>query len=179
MDEIGFAAVANALSRAEWIKGVEKQYKIPSGLIVPAISDQAIRLLILGYLSVEMNKIEVEREKLRNKPGRPKKPKGHDLDTLRALALFDFAHNLTAGIENREKDVDLPAKIKVRRMIELAQIANVKGDGLFPKTTSASSLEQSVSKGKKKLGIDEHWLAPELGKNLFEFLSKDESPDEA
>ena len=178
MQSEGFVAVAQAIEKTRRIEQIEKEYRIPSGLIVPAMSDEAIKYLVLGYLSERIQNLNSRLEKLKRAPGRPAKAQGHDIDTKRALALYDFAHCLVADIQKRERDYSKPAKISARELIKLAQL--VSKDGLFPKSTvDEGSLEQSVSRGRKKLGIGRYWIAPELVKNFSEFFSNDTNSNES
>jgi hypothetical protein len=172
MSTVGMQNVVRTFLANNHNKQLEQMYGLPAGILVPEMSDEAKRYLILGFLRERLDLINQKLEMKKPPRGRPIKDKVFHIDNARALVLFDFAHTVVASIEKRPKDTSVPAKISVRQMIELGRI--VDADGLFPKEmTTVESLEQSVSRGRKALGIGKHWLAPELDKNFTDLISRD------
>ena len=95
--------------------------------------------------------------------GRPKKKV--DINQLRAEALRDFGQNLMATTQKRPRDDTQPIKIPIKELIELAIIVENKTNqsDLFT-NGGIESLQSSVARGKKSLGLDHYWL-PKLDKN--------------
>lgn len=84
--------------------------------------------------------------KNQRKPGRPRKPAGKDVDTLRATVIYVAAREYPEG------------PYSIRRWIEIAKEAGAETGGelgkLFP---VHQELEQSVSRGLKKIGAPKDW----------------------
>ena len=112
---------------------------------------EGFRYALIGYLT------EVSKQGLPNPVGRPKKKV--DINQLRAEVLRDFGQNLMATIQKRPRDDTQPITIPTKRLIELAKIVEVesKQRGLFT-SGELESLQSSVARGKKFLGLDHNWL---------------------
>ena len=118
---------------------------------------EGFRYALIGYLT------EVSKQGLQNPVGRPKKKV--DINQLRAEVLRDFGQNLMATIQRRPRDDTQPITIPTKRLIELAKIVEnkTKQSDLFT-NGGIDSLQSSVARGKKSLGLDHNWL-PKLDKN--------------
>ncbi len=112
---------------------------------------EGFRYALMGYLT------EVSKQGLPNPVGRPKKKV--DIHQLRAEVLRDFGQNLMATIQKRPRDDTQPITIPTKRLIELAQIVEgeTKQSGLF-KIGATESLQSSIARGKKSLGLGHSWL---------------------
>ena len=89
--------------------------------------------------------IEIEvKSQPKNKGGRPRVR--FQINEKRAFYLWTIAQELP------EKQ---RAKITNRKLIELAKTKPFHG--VFKRTTASSTIEQSISRGKKVLKIDENW----------------------
>ena len=89
--------------------------------------------------------IEIEvKSPPKNKGGRPRIR--FQINEKRAFYLWTIAQELP------EKQ---RAKITNRKLIELAKTKPFHG--IFRRTTASSTIEQSISRGKKVLKIDENW----------------------
>lgn len=117
-------------------------------------SPDAVRWARLGRDYERWMQLEAELAKFKKGPGRP--AEGVTVDVRRAVALWWFAHGLAAHIRGEPRDSTKPAKITARELIRLAQIISAD-PALFPYRDN--TIEQSVSRGKKALGIDRHWLS--------------------
>ena len=114
---------------------------------------EGFRYALIGYLT------EVSKQGLPNPVGRPKKKV--DINQLRAEVLKDFGQNLMAATQKRPRDDTQPIKIPVKELIRLAQIVEneTSQSNLFNnKMITLSSLQSSVARGKKFLGLDHNWL---------------------
>ena len=72
-----------------------------------------------------------------------------------------------ATTQKRPRDDTQPIKIPIKELIRLAQIVEneTSQSSLFNnKMITLSSLQSSVARGKKFLGLDHNWL-PKLDKN--------------
>ena len=103
---------------------------------------------LTGRLPLERSddvKIEAARTKPPiNKGGRPRKT--YHINERRAYCLWLIA---------KEMSEDKRAKTTNRKLIELAKKMSFRG--LFADTTSQATLEQSISRGKKTLKINQKW----------------------
>lgn len=120
---------------------------------------EGYRYALIGYLSAKSN------QTLSKPVGRPRKK--IDINQLRAEVLRDFGQNLMATTQKRPRDDTQPIKIPIKELIELAIIVEneTNQSGLFnPVTIDFKSLQSSVARGKKMLGLDHNWL-PKLDKN--------------
>lgn len=166
----GRKAVASALVRLELIKSVERNIGAQPGALGlgNGTTDEGIRLAALGYLSERLREAEQANSELSPPLGRPANSPLEDVDIQRALLLCSLAHTIAAIREERKVDPSIPANISAREMIGLLQSA---GSQMFGGMTSAATVEQSVSRGRRKLGIGRSWTAPDLRKILEEFLT--------
>ena len=115
---------------------------------------EGYRYALIGYLSAEISK-----RKFLNPVGRPKKKT--DIHQLRAEVLRDFGQNLMATTQKRPRDDTQTIKIPIKELIRLAQIVEneTSQSSLFNnKMITLSSLQSSVARGKKSLGLDLNWL---------------------
>lgn len=131
--------------------GQEWEFEEPSPAYVPGLglgtTDDARRWAWLGYMTEKRTRID---SLLKPKRGRPRKPPIGSKDAWRAFRLWmvarEFSESERAALTNRQL-------IQVVTAVE--DYMNVpNGLRAFPK---AGSHEQSVSRGKKALGIDSHW----------------------
>lgn len=114
---------------------------------------EGYRYALIGYLS------EISKQTFPNPVGRPKKKT--DINQLRAEVLRDFGQNIMATTQKRPRDDTQPIKIQVKELIRLAQIvedATNESDLFNNKMITLSSLQSSVARGKKLLGLDHNWL---------------------
>ena len=114
---------------------------------------EGYRYALIGYLS------EISKQTFPNPVGRPKKKT--DINQLRAEVLRDFGQNLMATTQKRPRDDTQPIKIPIKELIRLAQIVEneTSESSLFNnKMITLSSLQSSVARGKKFLGLDHNWL---------------------
>ena len=118
---------------------------------------EGFRYALIGYLSAK------SKQTFPRPVGRPKKKV--DINQLRAEALRDFGQNLMATTQERPRDDTQPIKIPIKELIELAIIVEKKTNqsDLFT-NGGIESLQSSVARGKKSLGLDHNWL-PKLDKN--------------
>ena len=118
---------------------------------------EGFRYALIGYLSAKSN------QTLSKPVGRPRKK--IDINQLRAEVLRDFGQNLMATTQKRPRDDTQPIKIPIKELIELAIIVENKTNqsDLFT-NGGIESLQSSVARGKKSLGLDHNWL-PKLDKN--------------
>ena len=118
---------------------------------------EGFRYALIGYLSAK------SKQTFPRPVGRPKKKV--DINQLRAEALRDFGQNLMATTQKRPRDDTQPIKIPIKELIELAIIAENKTNqsDLFT-NGGIESLQSSVARGKKSLGLDHNWQ-PKLDKN--------------
>ena len=118
---------------------------------------EGFRYALIGYLSAK------SKQKFPRPVGRPKKKV--DINQLRAEALRDFGQNLMATTQKRPRDDTQPIKIPIKELIELAIIVENKTNqsDLFT-NGGIESLQSSVARGKKSLGLDHNWQ-PKLDKN--------------
>ncbi|MFD0978213.1 hypothetical protein [Tropicimonas aquimaris] len=150
-------------------EGVEWQFDLASDDPLSGIglglwaSPRARELVVKGLLFERWLQLEEEIKRLKRPAGRPKAFDGplSNIDAQRAFALWEFAHRLGAGIKKRPFDPSIGVGITTRALIGLAKIveADLSPDikPLFPSMTSDATLEQSVSRGRAALGIDERW----------------------
>ena len=118
---------------------------------------EGYRYAFIGYLSAK------SKQTFPRPVGRPKKK--IDINQLRAEALRDFGQSLMSTTQKRQRDDTQPITIPTKELIELAKIVEVesKQRGLFT-SGELESLQSSVARGKKFLGLDHNWL-PKLDKN--------------
>jgi hypothetical protein len=83
-------------------------------------------------------------ERPKSKGGRPKLK--FQINEKRAYYLWSIAKDLPESER---------VKITNRKLIEIAKTKPFRG--FFQNTTSQSTVEQSISRGKKALKIDKHW----------------------
>ena len=114
---------------------------------------EGFRYALIGYLT------EISKQGLPNPVGRPKKK--ININQLRAEFLRNFGQNLMAITQKRPRDDTQPLKIQVKELIRLAQIvenATNQSDLFNNKMITLSSLQSSVARSKKLLGLDHNWL---------------------
>ena len=137
--------------------GVEMDFssiEFPPGLGWGA-SEDARRWALAGYREEH----QINPETTMSKGGRPRKQRQslEEVDEQRAFSLWWFIHGLAVKPRGTARNFSKPVKIKTRHAIELIQnVPDAKA--LFP-IIGEHTLEQSVSRGKKKLGIDRGWLS--------------------
>ena len=138
-------------------------------------SEEAFRFALLGFLSDKRTRLDAELDRLKPGPGRPRKNPLDQIDAKRAFTLWSFAHCLIATLSNEPVNFRSPVRIKTRDLIELAQTVEAHGETptLFPNMTSFGALEQSVSRGRKVLQIDRHWVSENLLKILGLYSKND------
>lgn len=98
--------------------------------------------------------IEKKKRAPRRKRGRPKLQPGLNIDCIRAFAAWEMCQNLRRTMRRPN------ANIPVKELISAIQFVENRLDfrpekRLFPGTTA--NLDQSVSRGKRNLGIDRQW----------------------
>jgi hypothetical protein len=137
--------------------------------------EDATRYLLLGFLNETLANLDSQLEKLKLGPGRPSKDILEQIDAKRAFKLWSFAHNLKATVRKQPVDYRAPVEMKTRDLISLAQAIEAEGQlpRLFPQTSSFTTLEQSVSRGRKVLGIDRLWQS----ENLLNILDENNAYD--
>ena len=118
---------------------------------------EGYRYALIGYLSAK------SKQTFPRPVGRPKKK--IDINQLRAEVLRDFGQSLMATTQKRQSDDTQPITIPTKELIELAKIVENKTNqsDLFT-NGGIESLQSSVARGKKSLGLDHNWL-PKLDKN--------------
>lgn len=133
---------------------------LPDGY-VPGIglgaTEDAKRWAAKGMRAEELNVLKAV---LKRPAHRPKKPKNEDVDSIRARAAYDMVQHIKS-LRPEWRDLDGIA-IANRHIIELIQMVESKlqideAEKIFPRTTSRRALENSLSLGKQKLGIDRLW----------------------
>lgn len=86
--------------------------------------------------------------------GRRKIPELQTKDARRAFRLWQIANLAPRSIKNEASNREL---IELAKMVDAAMHDENGEPHLFPSSTSDSVLEQSVSRGRKTLGIEGYW----------------------
>ena len=113
-------------------------------------STEAKRLALLGYYQEQIAILDRELEKHKPKRGRPSKDPLYSKDAMRAFMLWELSHNFV-GVDKR---VTISNRSLIDLAIQFENILNIpNNERVFPN----GNWEQSVSRGKKILEIDNNW----------------------
>ena len=134
-------------SEFEKIEGIseyiEKASSVGLGL---GATPYAKFLVALGLLTFE--KMFLESVKTRKRKGAPKKALHQDIDCFRAFKVWEAKRMMGWVCSNRGY---------VKLLQELEKLDAHSGDRVFPADLSIATLEQSLSRGKKKMAISDDW----------------------
>ncbi|WP_157440972.1 hypothetical protein [Aestuariivita boseongensis] len=90
-------------------------------------------------------------------------------DLVRALLLFYLAHSIARQAYKDKYDPSCAVQLSARKLIAIAQ----EFDSIyFPKSAKFRTLEQSVSRGRRELGIERGWTFTDAGKSFIESSNK-------
>lgn len=104
-------------------------------------------LLAVGLMGLEKDLADIRSKRPR---GRPAKPDLADLDCCRAYTCWAIVRRLGGASLSNQKAIE--------RMQEIEEAIGIPlTEQIFPRTTDNASLEQSLSRGKTKLGFTGKW----------------------
>ncbi len=145
---------------------ISETYGVPLHIVQATASPESRRLVVLGSLQDRYAQIET---RLKKKVGRP----AHEndllsMDTVRAMCCWDMAHvvgAIAAKSKGRSYSRQGGVSISNRSVIALVDLVE-QGPYL-----SQSTVEASVSRGKKILKIDKRWRS-EVCDKLWESFAQ-------
>ncbi|GAG18884.1 unnamed protein product, partial [marine sediment metagenome] len=112
---------------------------------------------MIGYLTDRLAELDAQTAKLKPRKGRPPKNPHDNIDANRARALWRIAHVIGALTQKSPHDPRRGVKITTRQLIQLAKDVVPASEGLFEPYVTDTTIEQSVSRGRSILEIDDEW----------------------
>ena len=138
-------------------EGAEWEFIEPPLGLGFSTTPEARRWATIGYLTERLAELDAQTAKHKQRKGRPSKGQYEDIGCERALRLWCLAHHIDAIVRKAAHNPRCGVKITTRELIQLAKIVEPTPQRLFGTHIVDTTLEQSVSRGRTILEIDDEW----------------------